>query len=148
MTSTSRGDSLIPAEFPGLRELARRECCEPCAVEVLPGDVGRRRYLRLTVSSDSTVLGVFYPREEEDARRRWLAARSALSAAGVRVPRVYAEDGEGSQILEDFGPEDLAARLAGRPSERDVWLGRALDVAEKIAAAPDPSVNSPFDARF
>ena len=91
---------------------------------------------------------MFYPLEEEDARRRWLAARSALSAAGVRVPRVYAEDGEGSQILEDFGPEDLAARLAGRPSERDVWLGRALDVAEKIAAAPDPSVNSPFDARF
>lgn len=139
---------MIPAEFPGLQELARRAGYEPCAVEVLPGDVGRRRYVRLVLAGGATALGVFYPPEEEDARRRWLAARSALSGAGVRVPDVYAEDREGSQILEDFGSEDLAARLAGRPSERDLWIGRALDVAEKIATAPDPRVNPPFDAAF
>lgn len=139
---------MIPAEFPGLQDLARRAGYEPCAVEVLPGDVGRRRYVRLVLTGGTTALGVFYPPEEEDARRRWLAARSALSGAGVRVPDVYAEDREGSQILEDFGSEDLAARLAGRPSERDLWLDRALDVAEKIAAAPDPRVNPPFDAAF
>jgi aminoglycoside/choline kinase family phosphotransferase len=139
---------LIPAEFAGLQELARRTHHEPCAIEVLPGDVGRRRYLRLTVGGNKTVLGVFYPPEEEDARRRWLAARSVLSDAGVRVPNVYAEDRGGSQILEDFGPEDLATRLAGQPSERNDWLGRALDVAERIAAAPDPLINSPFDAAF
>ena len=139
---------MIPAEFPGLRELARRAGYDPCAVDVLPGDVGRRRYLRLILDGGATILGVFYPPEEEDARRRWLAARSALSSAGVRVPNVYAEDLEGSQVLEDFGPEDLAMRLAGRPSERDLWLNRALDVAEKIAGAPDPRVNPPFDAAF
>ena len=139
---------MIPAEFAGLQELARRTHHEPCAIEVLPGDVGRRRYLRLTVGGNKTVLGVFYPPEEEDARRRWLAARSVLSDAGVRVPNVYAEDRGGSQILEDFGPEDLATRLAGQPSERNDWLGRALDVAERIAAAPDPRINSPFDAAF
>jgi aminoglycoside/choline kinase family phosphotransferase len=139
---------LIPAEFAGLQELARRTHHEPCAIEVLPGDVGRRRYLRLTVGGNKTVLGVFYPPEEEDARRRWLAARSVLSDAGVRVPNVYAEDRGGSQILEDFGPEDLATRLAGQPSERNDWLGRALDVAERIAAALDPRINSPFDAAF
>ncbi|HLN92686.1 MAG TPA: hypothetical protein VK389_02405, partial [Thermoanaerobaculia bacterium] len=139
---------MIPAEFAGLQELAIRTHHEPCAIEVLPGDVGRRRYLRLTVGGNKTVLGVFYPPEEEDARRRWLAARSVLSDAGVRVPNVYAEDPGGSQILEDFGPEDLATRLAGQPSERNDWLGRALDVAERIAAAPDPLINSPFDAAF
>jgi N-acetylmuramate 1-kinase len=138
---------LIPAEFSGLQKLLDRHHYSVSSVEVLPGDVGRRRYLRLVVG-DRSVLGVFYPAGEEDAMRRWLAARAALSAAGIRVPRVFAEDRRGSQILEDFGAEDLATLLAGRPSERDVWIGRALDVAEKIAVAPDPQINPPFDAAF
>jgi N-acetylmuramate 1-kinase len=139
---------LIPAEFRGLRELARRAGYEPCAVEVLPGDVGRRRYLRLAIAGEPTVLGVFYPAEEEGALRRWLAARAVLSEAGVRVPRVYAEDGIGNQILEDFGPEDLAMRLAAHPAERPTWLRRAADVARSIAGASDPGVNAAFDAPF
>jgi aminoglycoside/choline kinase family phosphotransferase len=139
---------LIPAEFRGLLELARRARYEPCAVEVLPGDVGRRRYLRLAIAGEATVLGVFYPAEEEGALRRWLAARAVLSEAGVRVPRVYAEDGIGNQILEDFGPEDLAMRLAAHPAERPTWLGRAADVARSIAGAADSGVNAAFDAPF
>jgi aminoglycoside/choline kinase family phosphotransferase len=139
---------LIPAEFAGLEGLARRARYEPCAVDILPGDVGRRRYLRLSIPAGGTVLGVFYPPEEEDARRRWLAARSILSAAGVRVPTVYAEDGEGSQILEDFGSEDLAALLVRRPAERHRWLNHAASVAASIAAIPDPRINAPFDAAF
>jgi hypothetical protein len=139
---------LIPAEFAGLADLARQSRYEISAVEMLPGDVGRRRYLRLAVAGNDTVLGVFYPTEEQDARRRWLAAREALSAAGVRVPDIYAEDSGGSQILEDFGPEDLAARLARRSSERDLWLERLADLAATIAAAADPRINPPFDAAF
>jgi N-acetylmuramate 1-kinase len=139
---------LIPPEFRGLARLVERQGYSSASVEVLPGDVGRRRYLRLAIPGGGTVLGVFYPTEEQDARRRWLAARAALSAAGVRVPDVYAEDAAGSQILEDFGPEDLAARLAHRPSERDVWLDRVAEVASTIAAAPDPRINAPFDATF
>jgi N-acetylmuramate 1-kinase len=139
---------LIPAEFAGLADLARRSRYEISAVEMLPGDVGRRRYLRLAVVGGRTVLGVFYPTEEQDARRRWLAARAALSTAGVRVPDIYAEDSGGSQILEDFGAEDLAARLARHPSERDLWLDRVADLAATIAAAPDPGINAPFDAAF
>jgi N-acetylmuramate 1-kinase len=139
---------LIPAEFAGLADLARQSRYEISAVEMLPGDVGRRRYLRLAIAGGGTVLGVFYPAEEQDARRRWLAARAALSAAGVRVPDVYAENAEGSQILEDFGPEDLAARLARHPSERDVWLERVAEVAAMIAVVADPGINAPFDAAF
>ena len=65
---------MIPAEFPGLAELARRSRYEPVSVEVLPGDVGRRRYIRLNLAGGGCVLGVSYPPEEEDARRRWLVA--------------------------------------------------------------------------
>jgi aminoglycoside/choline kinase family phosphotransferase len=138
---------LIPAEFPGLAELARRSRYEAVSVEVLPGDVGRRRYLRLNLSAGGCVLGVVYPPEEEDARRRWLAARAHLRAR-VRVPALYAEDGGGNQILEDFGAEDLASRLASKPAERSIWLERAADVARTIAEIPDPGINAAFDRDF
>jgi N-acetylmuramate 1-kinase len=139
---------LIPAEFPGLARLVERAQYALHSVAVLPGDVGRRRYLRLTLSGGETVLGVFYPPEEDDARRRWLAARSVLSEAGMRVPRLFAEDGDGNQLLEDFGPEDLATRLSLEPAERELWLDRAADVAKRIADAPDPEINPAFDAAF
>jgi aminoglycoside/choline kinase family phosphotransferase len=138
---------LIPEEFSGLAKLTRRTRYEPVAVEVLPGDVGRRRYLRLTLADGSTVLGVFYPPEEEDARLRWLAARAALEKR-VRVPSLIAEDGHGNQLLEDFGSEDLASRLASRPAERARWLEGAAGVAAAVAAIPDPAINAPFDSDF
>ena len=138
---------LIPSEFSGLADLARRSRYDAVAVAVLPGDVGRRRYLRFTLADGSTVLGVVYPDEEEGARHRWLAARVALSGH-VRVPAVFAEDDRGNQILEDFGSEDLASLLSTRPSERSLWLERAAGVAAAIAGIPDPGINEPFDADF
>jgi aminoglycoside/choline kinase family phosphotransferase len=138
---------LIPAEFPGLAELARRSRYEAVSVELLPGDVGRRRYLRLGLSGGGCVLGVVYPPEEEDARRRWLAARSHLRSR-VRVPALYADDGAGNQILEDFGPEDLASRLASKPGDRSIWLARAAEVAGTFAEIPDPGINAAFDRDF
>jgi hypothetical protein len=138
---------LIPAEFSGLAKLTRRSRYEPVSVETLPGDVGRRRYLRLTLADGSSVLGVIYPPEDEDARLRWLAARAALRSH-VRVPALFAEDGRGNQVLEDFGSEDLALLLSSRPSERSLWLERATAVAAAIAGIPDPGINEPFDADF
>ncbi len=138
---------MIPSEFPGLAKLVRRSRYEPASVEVLPGDVGRRRYLRLTLADGSSVLGVVYPPEEEDARLRWLAARAALRGS-IRVPALFAEDGRGNQILEDFGSEDLAFLLSSRPAERSLWLERATTVAADMAGIPDPGINKPFDADF
>ena len=138
---------LIPAEFAGLADLARRSRYEAISVEVLPGDVGRRRYLRLGLAGGGCVLGVVYPPEEEDARRRWLVARSHLRSR-VRVPSLYAEDGAGNQILEDFGSEDLASLLASKPAERSAWLERAGDVAATMAEIPDPGINAGFDRDF
>jgi N-acetylmuramate 1-kinase len=140
-------DPSIPPEFSGLLQLARRSGYEPVAIEVLPGDVGRRRYVRLALTGNESVLGVVYPLEEDDSRRRWLAARAHLSAR-IRVPALYAEDSSGNQILEDFGPEDLASRLASKPAERAVWLSRAAAIATTIADIPDPDINAPFDAAF
>ena len=135
---------MIPPEFPGLAKLARRTRHEPVAVEVLPGDVGRRRYLRLILPDNSSVLGVVYPREEDDSRRRWLAARVALRG-GLRVPHLIADDGAGNQIVEDFGREDLAARFAVAPAERGEWLERAARAAAAVATMADPGLNSPFE---
>lgn len=136
---------MFPPEFSGLEKLARRTRHAAVGVEVLPGDVGRRRYLRLTLPDDRSVLGVVYPREEDESRRRWLAARSVLREK-VRVPQLIADDGMGNQIVEDLGREDLAARLTASPGERTTWLPRAVSAAALIASLPDPGINPPFDA--
>ena len=138
---------MIPSEFAGLARLARRVRCEPAAVEVLPGDVGRRRYLRLLLPDGRTALGVVYPPEEADSRRRWLAARAALKGH-LRVPQVIADDLAGSQIVEDLGRTDLAALFLQDAGSRLSWLAKAADAAAAIAALPDPGVNPPFDAAF
>ena len=139
--------SAIPAEFPGLAALARRTDHDPVAVDVLPGDVGRRRYLRLRLADGRTVIGVFYPPEETDSRRRWNAARSLLKDR-LDVPLLIADDAAGSQILEDFGETDLASRLLASASEREFWLARAADAAAVLAGIEDPGINAPFDAAF
>lgn len=90
-------------------------------------------------------MGVVYPPEEDDARRRWLAAQVALSGV-VRVPAVLADDGAGHQIVEDLGGEDLASRLESDTSGRAAWIDAAVDAAAAIADLPDPGINAPFDA--
>lgn len=138
---------MIPPEYSGLADLSRQAGHEPVSIEILPGDVGRRRYVRLVMQGGQTVLGVVYPPEEADSRRRWLAARQALDGR-LRVPRVLADDGEGSQIVEDFGRKDLAALFLEEAGSRGPWLQRAADAAAAIASLPDPAINPPFDAAF
>lgn len=138
---------MIPLEYSGLATLARRTRHEPVAVELLPGDVGRRRYLRLTLSDGRTVLGVVYCSEETDSRRRWVAAHAVLRER-LRVPMLVADDQAGNHIVEDLGRTDLAALLLERPPERPLWLSRAAAAAATLAELPDPAINPPFDAAF
>jgi aminoglycoside/choline kinase family phosphotransferase len=138
---------MIPDEYSGLATLARRTRHEPVAVELLPGDVGRRRYLRLTLSDGRTVLGVVYCSEEADSRRRWVAAHAVLRER-LRVPLLVADDQAGNHIVEDLGRTDLAALLLERPPERPLWLSRAAAAAATLADLPDPAINPPFDAAF
>lgn len=138
---------MIPPEYSGLATLARRTRHEPVAVEILPGDVGRRRYLRLTLPGGRTVLGVVYCPEEADSRRRWVAAHAVLRER-LRVPLLVADDQAGNHIVEDLGRTDLAALLLERPPERPLWLSRAAAAAATLADLPDPAINPPFDAAF
>ncbi len=133
------------AEAHGLGELIRRAGLRAKSIEALAGDVGRRRYFRIRLSDNRSVLGVVYPAEEDDSRRRWISARALLEGR-VRVPALLAEDGRGNQIVEDLGSRDLAACLGDSPGERPAWLERAADTAAAIAALPDPAINPPFDA--
>ena len=138
---------VIPQEFGALARLAQQAGCAPDAAEILPGDVGRRRYLRLRLSGGQCVLGVVYPPEEADSRQRWLAARAALEGR-VRVPRLIADDLVGNQIVEDLGRRDLATLFTEEPASRRPYLARAVDAAAVIAALPDPGINPPFTATF
>jgi N-acetylmuramate 1-kinase len=138
---------MIPPEYSGLATLARTTRHEPVAVEVLPGDVGRRRYLRLTLPGGRTVLGVVYCAEEADSRRRWVAAHAALRER-LRVPLLVADDQAGNHIVEDLGRTDLATLLLEDPTDRPLWLSRAAAAAATLAGLPDPAINPPFDAAF
>ena len=135
---------LFPAGFAGLQRLARRTHQWPASVELLPGDVGRRRYLRFILEGKASVIGVSYPDEEEDSRRRWNSARTALREH-LRVPLLIADDQMGNQIIEDFGREDLAGRLRDAEGERETWLRLATETAATLAGRPDPQLNPPFD---
>jgi aminoglycoside/choline kinase family phosphotransferase len=129
----------------GLDELARRAGHDPARIDTLAGDVGRRRYFRIHFADNRTAIGVVYPAEEEDSRRRWVAAHDRLRES-VRVPALLADDGRGNQIVEDLGPRDLASTLTASPERRASWLARAADAAAAIAALPDPGINPAFDA--
>lgn len=135
---------MFPPNAAGLGELVLAAGLKPLSVETLAGDVGRRRYFRLSLADNQSVLGVVYPPEEHDSRRRWVNAHASLSDR-IRVPALIADDGRHNQIVEDFGKEDLAGRFAATPAERDDWLARAADVAASIAGASDPGINPPFD---
>ena len=138
---------MIPPEFPGLARLARRTHHEPVTVEVLPGDVGRRRYMRLVLADNRTVLGVVYTPEEADSRRRWVAARAFLRDR-IRVPLLIADDQAGNHLVEDFGRMDLAGLLIANPGERREWVNRAAGALGVLADMPDPGINPAFDAAF
>jgi len=137
--------SELPPEFSGLAALAERTHHERVGFEVLPGDVGRRRYIRLLLSDNRTILGVVYPEEETDSRKRWTAARAVLRER-IRVPVLIADDHCGNQLVEDFGPLDLATKLSGDPDVRRTWLSRAAAAAVAFAATDDPAINAPFEA--
>lgn len=130
---------------PGLAELSRQTGLDAQRVEALAGDVGRRRYFRLRLPDNRTAIGVVYPAEEDDSRRRWVEAHARLRDR-VRVPALISDDGRGNQIVEDFGQDDLASRLSALPEERASWLAGAADTAAAIAGLPDPGINPPFDA--
>ncbi len=131
-----------------------------CVLNYIQGDASVRRYGRLTHPQGSRAILMDWPRQPdgppirdgkpysrianlaEDARP-YVAVADALRAAGLKTPRVHAQDLErGFLILDDFGDETFGAVLAAapRPGEARAELWRAAaDVLLTLRRAPVPS---------
>ncbi|HMB54650.1 MAG TPA: phosphotransferase [Thermoanaerobaculia bacterium] len=113
---------------------------EVTAVEPLAGDVGSRRYRRLTLADGGTALLVRHRGDEAERLaadcRRFVATSALLAAAGVAVPRVLGADcAAGRLLVEDAGPETLDRWAVSRPwPEVEVRLRAAVATARCIGA--------------
>lgn len=118
----------------------------------LAGDVGGRRYFRVSAAGGASALLVLYPEAETHAQERWTALGRALQAAGVRVPELLADaPALGAALVEDLGDRDLATELREAPREDRPDL---LDEAEQLLygvrglSREEALGNPPFDAVF
>ena len=130
----------------------------PVSVEELTGSASHRRYYRLTGPDRRTLIGV--EGTDPDENRAFLTLDRHFAAAGIRVPKVLAENGL-CYLQEDLGSSILydalsSGRASGKygPDEVDL-LRKTLSALPKIqvegARGLDWSVCYPqpsFDARM
>lgn len=121
-------------------------------IQLLAGDVGQRRYVRLRTWADATVVLVLYPEPASPAQERWRRIGEALGREGLRVPALLDDDpASGTALVEDLGDRDLAAEIReADPGER----GRLIEEAEELLAPlramsrEAALLNPPFDTAF
>lgn len=100
--------------------------------------MGARRYWRVRRPAGAqAVILVVYPPAERPAARRFSATTALLANAGVRVPRILAQDLErGLMAVEDLGRHTLYDRR-GEPWEALApYFEAAARVSDRIAALP------------
>lgn len=106
---------------------------------LLTGDVSLRHYVRVWDASGETSIVAVYPTEIRAACRNFVITTQLLSEAGVRVPRILANDCEsGFTLVEDVGSETL---YDVRDTERVVtslssYFWRASEDIERIQRLP------------
>lgn len=130
----------------------RRRSWEVVGADAMAGDVSRRRYHRLTLQSGDSAVLALYPADLRETCRRALVTGELLAAAGVRVPRVLAQDCRaGWTLLEDLGRRTLYD-LEGRPwPELDPCFEAGVTAIRRIAGLRTERVaelNPPLDGRF
>jgi aminoglycoside/choline kinase family phosphotransferase len=118
----------------------------------LAGDASTRSYERLRDAGGTTAILVTYPPPLRNAIEPHLRVRSWCEERGLPVPRLLACDaGEGWALVEDFGTDDAAARLARcAPEGRFELLLAALGPLSTLASVPvseAPGWNPPLDGR-
>lgn len=120
--------------------------------QLLAGDVGQRRYVRLRTWADATVVLVLYPEPSTPAQERWREIGAALGREGLRVPALLDDDpASGAALVEDLGDLDLAAEIreAGA-DERARLVEEAQELLEPLRgmSRSAAALNPPFDAAF
>ena len=105
-------------------------------------DAGFRSYWR-TVGSEPSRIVMDSPPDKEDVRP-WLAMRRVLEAAGVRVPKVLAEDADaGFLVLEDLGVNTYLQDID--EANADVMFDAAIQQLLKLQTTQPPAELPKYD---
>ena len=123
-----------------------RDVCGDSRLQLEPAsaDASARSYWRPTRRERQYVVMDSPPATEP--LDQWLAIRTHLAAAGVRVPAVFDVDRHlGFALLEDLGPATLLSVLT--PDSADRWFRAALAQLIRLQSALIPADISHFDAR-
>ena len=93
----------------------------------LLGDVGTRRYFRVSRSSDSTAILVLYPDivpGADDAFRDFISLHGYVNPI-LHVPEIYKyDDSYRAMLLEDVGDYSLEGHMARFPHEELYWADK------------------------
>jgi aminoglycoside/choline kinase family phosphotransferase len=109
----------------------------------LAGDASARRYERLHRGRDTAVLMIAPPGEEV---HRFQRVDDWLLRNGFSAPRIHAVRAEaGLMLLEDFGDEVLARRLARQPEAEPQYYAAITDFLLELHRLPPPDFAAPLD---
>ncbi|NDV02802.1 aminoglycoside phosphotransferase family protein [Pseudoroseicyclus tamaricis] len=130
----------LPAAEPGSAEAVeawRQETpFADWAATPLPGDASTRRYWRLSRRGETALLMVAPP----GLLPPFLSMAAHLRLLGLAAPEVHeVEEEAGLAIIEDLGPETLAARLSRKPRVEGKATALVADLLAFLArTAPPP----------
>ncbi|MBI1417237.1 MAG: phosphotransferase [Limimaricola sp.] len=104
------------------------------------GDASARRYLRLTAPEGSeTVIAMDAGRDSAGEITRFVAMAKHLRSIGLQAPEVLLHDsGRGIVVMEDLGPNQLAAWLRQHPEDETEAYLAAVDMVVRVQSAPPP----------
>jgi aminoglycoside/choline kinase family phosphotransferase len=121
----------------------------PLDIVPLAGDVSLRRYFRLRLSDQRTVILATYPAEMTDSCERFDRTSSLLAEVGVRVPRIRLSlCRNGLMLLEDLGERtlyDLGNRGWDQLRPYLEEAARLIDGIRSIPPSAVPPSSPPLD---
>ncbi|MBA2436289.1 MAG: phosphotransferase, partial [Chthoniobacterales bacterium] len=126
---------------------------EEAEVRISPIEKGGsdRKFYRIRVSSEQSIILVKYSREQAE-NRRYVETAQFLSAQGVCVPKIYFHDpAEGLIWIEDLGERDLWSYRGESWTVRRAFYESALTEAAKlhrISAADSAEIRRDLPAQF
>lgn len=117
----------------------------PKELAPLAGDASTRRFFRLFMGEEITLVAVWYPPDSENAARRDVVVHRWARDQGLPVPELVAASGRVT-VSRDLGPDDLSLSGADLGDELAELVLKTLAAYQSVAWAHAP--NPPFDAAF